>query len=101
MTTFAEYTKMSREQLMKALEESRKGLFDTRYKVQNKQSKASHEIEGFKTSIARILTALKSGITGAKDLETEEKTVQNAPAPKAKAASKAAPKAKTTKKSTK
>ncbi len=98
MATFAEYIKMSREQLQKELAESRKSLFDTRYQVQNKQSKASHTITNFKKSIAQILTILNGAADAAaspargsaKDLETEDKTVQNAPAQKRKAAPKAA-----------
>ena len=44
MATFAEYTKMSREQLLKELAGSRKSLFDIRYQVINKQSKAANGI---------------------------------------------------------
>lgn len=88
MATFEEYTKMSREQLLKDLAESKKALFDIRYQVQNKQSKSSHMIASLKTSIAQILTVLNGGTTGAKDLETEDKTVQNAPAQKVKATKK-------------
>lgn len=79
MATYAEYTKMSREQLTKELENLRKALFDIRYQVTNKQSKADHEITNHKKSIAQILTALNAS-TATKDLESKEKTVQNAPA---------------------
>lgn len=84
MATFADYTKMSKEQLMKELNEARKALFDIRYQVTNKQSKANHQIGTLKKSIAQILTALNTNKT-TNNLESEGKTVQNAPAKKEKA----------------
>ncbi|MFA7277701.1 MAG: 50S ribosomal protein L29 [Candidatus Gracilibacteria bacterium] len=81
---YAEYTKMSQEQLAKELIVARKSLFDISYQVQNKQSKANHEIKALKKSIAQLLTALNTGKTANK-LENTEETVQNAPAKKEKA----------------
>ncbi len=74
MATFAEYTKMSREQLLKELAGSRKSLFDIRYQVINKQSKAANGITLLKKGIAQILTILNN------NLENKGEVMQNVPA---------------------
>lgn len=81
MATFAELTSMNRTKLLKDLETSRKSLFDIRYKVANKQEKASHQIKALKKTIAQILTALQRApieTTESKDaLENNEEKVQD------------------------
>lgn len=72
METFADLLKMNSAQLPKELAAKRKSLFDIRYKVANKQSKAAHGIKTLKKSIAQILTALKQ-----ESLETGAKKGQN------------------------
>lgn len=74
MATFAEYTKMGREQLLKELAGSRKSLFDIRYQVINKQSKAANGITLLKKGIAQILTILNN------NLENKGEVMQNVPA---------------------
>ena len=86
MATYADYTKMSPEQLTKELNNTRKSLFEIRYQVGNKQTKANHEIANLKKSVAQILTALNSASKTTKALESEDKTVQNASATAAEAA---------------
>lgn len=105
MATFAELTSMDRTKLLKDLENSRKSLFDVRYKVANKQDKANHQIKALKKTIAQILTALQRApieTAESKDaLENGEEKVQDtaraktsnvsgsrSPAPKAKKATK-------------
>lgn len=85
MATYAEYTKMSREQLTKELNNTRTSLFDIRFKVGNKQTKANHEISNLKKTVAQILTALNTASDTTKALESEDKTVQNGAAKKEKA----------------
>ncbi len=81
MATFAELTSMDRTKLLKDLENSRKSLFDVRYKVANKQDKANHQIKALKKTIAQILTALQRApieIAESKDaLENNEEKVQD------------------------
>lgn len=89
MATFAELISMDRSKLINELEASRKTLFDIKYKVANKQEKASHQIKVLKKTIAQILTILQSKMTNeagevtneSKDaLEKPVKKVQNAAA---------------------
>lgn len=93
MATFAELTSMNRTKLLKDLETSRKSLFDIRYKVANKQEKASHQIKALKKTIAQILTVLQrtpSETTESKDaLENSEEKVQDTGRAEAKTKSKA------------
>ncbi len=91
MATFAELTSMNRTKLLKDLEDSRKSLFDVRYKVANKQDKANHQIKALKKTIAQILTALQRApveTTESKDaLENSEEKVQDTARAPAKAKS--------------
>jgi ribosomal protein L29 len=59
METFTDLLKINKDKLLKELVSKRKSLFDIRYKIANKQSKASHEVKTLKKSIAQILTALR------------------------------------------
>ncbi len=81
MATFAELTSTDRTKLLKDLENSRKSLFDVRYKVANKQDKANHQIKALKKTIAQILTALQRApiqTAESKDaLENNEEKVQD------------------------
>lgn len=85
MATYADYIKMSREQLIKELNSTKKALFDIQYQVRNKQSKANHEITTYKVAVARLMTALKNTNETTKALESEDETVQNGAAKKEKA----------------
>lgn len=89
MATFAELISMDLSKLLKELETSRKSLFDIKYKVGNKQEKASHQIKVLKKTIAQILTALQKkatteageSVNESKDtLEKPVKKVQDGPA---------------------
>jgi ribosomal protein L29 len=91
--TYADYSKMSREALLKELDTTRRSLFDIRYQVTNKQSKANHEITNLKKAVAQILTALNPS-NATKALESEEKVGQNAATKAPKAPRAASPKAK-------
>lgn len=83
METFADLLKMNKDKLLKELTARRKSLFDIRYKVANKQSKASHEIKTLKKSIAQILTALKMAPAETQEsLEKGTKKGQNGAATK-------------------
>lgn len=81
MATFAELTSMNRTKLLKDLEADRKSLFDIRYKVANKQEKASHKIKALKKEIAQILTALQRAPVETAEpkeaLENSEEKVQD------------------------
>lgn len=74
--TYADYAKMSQDQLKKELAKARKSLFDIQYQVTNKQSKANHEIGNYKRSIAQMMTALNGSI-GTKSLESGKGIVQD------------------------
>lgn len=105
MATFAELTSMDRTKLLKDLENSRKSLFDVRYKVANKQDKANHQIKALKKTIAQILTALQRApieTAESKDaLENNEEKVQDTGRAEVKSKSKAKSPAAKAKKTTK
>lgn len=86
MATFAEISATNRKQLLKDLDTSKKELFDIKYQVANKQSKASHHIKNLKKTIAQILTALTKApveVEESKDkLENAEEKGQDVPAQK-------------------
>lgn len=83
MATFAELISMDRSKLLKDLETARKSLFDVKYKVGNKQEKASHQIKVLKKTIAQILTILQRKMTNeAGEITNESKDALEKPVKK-------------------